>query len=83
MRLNGLLNTNFHTIRILENAVWEGQLFVVKCRGQYQQLLGVVSAKVQWEKLPSADTLVPRSAKILVITPKCHIGPPPLSGGKS
>lgn len=61
----------------------KGQLFVVKCRGQYQQLLGVVSAKVQWDKLPYADTLVPRRAKALVITPKYHIILPPLSGDKS
>ena len=62
--------------RILENAMQKGQLFVVKCRGRYRRLSGVVSAKVQWEKPPYADTLVPRRAKALVITPKCHIVPP-------
>lgn len=61
----------------------KGQLFVVKCRAQYWPLLGVVSAKVQWEKLLYTDTLVPHRAKALVVTPKCHIVPPPLSGDTS
>lgn len=68
---------------ILENAMQKGQLFVVKHRGQYQRLLEVVSAKVQWAKVPYTDTLVPHSAKALVVTPECHIVPPPLSGDKS
>lgn len=68
---------------ILENAMQKGQLLVVKRRGQNRWLFAAVSVKVQWGKLPYTDVLVPRGTRALVIIPKCHIVPPPLSGDKS